>query len=244
MRPEQAATAQTGAMEDDGRDHDVEVARLRQRRGAKWNKYPDDVLPAWVADMDYPVAPAVRAALQESVDLDDHGYAAEGERDAVVDAFVDRMADRHGWDVEASRVEVMTDVLQGVLAVVDRHTDPGDGVVVQTPIYPPFVETVPESGRRRVDNPLVEDGWALDADGLDRVVDGRTRLVLLSNPHNPTGRVFTRQELGAVAQVAAQHDLEVRAIDGDGQPQTQAIAPPAPDGATGLHRVRVRVDAA
>ncbi len=204
---------QTGAVDLPDLDHvdlhHVDLERLRRQRGAKWSKYPTDVLPAWVADMDFPTAPPVRAVLQESIDLDDHGYASQTERDAVVDAFVDRMADRHGWRVEPTQVEVMTDVLQAVIAVIDRHTAPGDGVVMQTPIYPPFIEAVPETGRTRVDNPLLEGEWALDTEGLGRVVDERTRVVLLSNPHNPTGRVFTRRELDSVADVAARCDLVV-----------------------------------
>src|SRR5690606_36437248 len=116
------------------------------------------------------------------------------------------------WSVDPERVEVLADVVQGIHVAIDRFTAPGEGVVVQTPVYPPFLGALPESGRRLVENPLVWTGtrYEMDLDGL-RTALGRdgAHLLLLCHPQNPTGRVFTRAELEALADVVLAHDLVV-----------------------------------
>jgi cystathionine beta-lyase len=105
----------------------------------------------------------------------------------------------------------VTDLIQGMYSPVYAFSEPGDGIVVQTPIYPPFLDTIATTGRRLVENRLVDDGTklALDVDGLRNVVDDTTRLMMAPNPHNPTGRCFTRDELNAMAQVAIERNLIV-----------------------------------
>ncbi len=184
---------------------------MRRRRGIKWHRYPEDVLPAWVADMDFPVAPAVQQAIRQVVDQMDYGYPHRDPEHALEATFARRMADRFGWAVEAERVQPLADLVQGIAACIVAFSQPGDGVVVQTPIYPPFLAAIELTGRRRVVNPLVDDGrrFVVDAEGLARTVDAGTRLLLLCNPHNPTGRVLEREELEAVGRVAADRDLVV-----------------------------------
>jgi cystathionine beta-lyase len=121
------------------------------------------------------------------------------------------MAERFGWRVDPQRVEVLTDVVQGLYVALDRFAAPGEGVVVQTPVYPPFLHAVRDTGRRLVENPLVEGlaRFAIDLDGLRAAIDPATRVLLLCNPQNPTGRVFERGELEALAELALRHELVV-----------------------------------
>lgn len=182
--------------------------QLRSRSGAKWTFYPPDVLPAWVADMDFAVPEPVHATLQALVARQDYGYGHMSSFEELARAFAGRMRDRHGWDASVELVEPLTDVVQGIVAAISAFTEPGDGVIVQTPVYPPFLMAIEWTGRRRVENPLVDDGdgFRVDLEGLD-VAAAEARLLLLCNPHNPTGRVFTRAELEGIAAVAAEHDL-------------------------------------
>ena len=123
------------------------------------------------------------------------------------------MADRHGWDADPTHVRGVTDIISGLQIVLDLATSPGDGVVLQEPNYPPFRATVPTMGRRVVPLPLVPDGdsWSHDLDALERALreGGGAKVLLLVNPHNPTGRVFRRDELEAVAELATRHGLLV-----------------------------------
>jgi cystathionine beta-lyase len=199
---------------------DLDESVLRRRRGAKWMRYGPDVLPAWVADMDFAPAPPVARALAEQLATGDLGYAWPGEPNEVAVAFTEWASRRYGWSVQPDQVVLTVDVLQPIAALIDRCSEPGDGVVVQTPIYPPFLKAVEIAGRTLVDNPLgpASDGYPMDLDGLraslralggGRGVGGRARLVLLCNPHNPSGRVFTERELRELADLAVEHDLVV-----------------------------------
>jgi cystathionine beta-lyase len=191
---------------------DLSLEQLRARPGAKWSRHPDPVLPAWVADMDAEPAPAVRAALQRLLDAGDLGYPEERPGPVLAPVFVERMRRRFGWEIEAERVVPFTDVVQGIEVVLHLLTEPGDGVMIQTPIYPPFLTTLEVSGRRLVDHPLERTParWELDVDSLAALVEAeRPRVLLLCNPHNPTGRAFRRDELEALAAVAAENDLVV-----------------------------------
>lgn len=185
--------------------------RLRAREGGKWRRYPQDVLPAWVADMDFAVAPAVQKVITRMVERRDYGYGLTEDPQRVADAFARRMETRYGWAVDPELVQCPADVVQGMMAAVIAFSRPDDGIVVQTPIYPPFLMTVDKTGRRLVENPLVDDGrrFVVDADGLRSAIDSQTRMILLCNPHNPTGRVYEREELEAIASVALEHDLVI-----------------------------------
>jgi cystathionine beta-lyase len=186
----------------------VELERLRGLTCAKWTWFEPDVLPAWVADMDLPPAPASVAAIRALVDRGDFGYNNAAEC-RLAAAFADWQDASHGWRPAEKKVRVMCDVMQGVEVALWLQTQPGDGVVVFTPVYPPFLGTVTKSGRRIVECPLDPDGWRLDPERLSAVVDAGTKAILLCNPHNPTGRIFTREELLAIAEVAERHDLLV-----------------------------------
>jgi cystathionine beta-lyase len=188
-----------------------DLAALRARRGVKWTRYGPRVLPAWVADMDFAVAPPIRERLAGLASNSDLGYAPLPQDTGMRELFAERMARRFGWELDAERVVVITDVLQGLAASIDLLCEPGDGVVVQTPIYPPFLEIVAGSGRRLVENRLLQDAerYEIDFAALERSIDDRTRLLLLCNPHNPSGRVLSVEELDALATLACERDLIV-----------------------------------
>jgi len=190
----------------------IDVDRLRSGHGVKWGALAPDVLGAWVADMDFGTAPAVRAAITEVVERQDFGYPFWPGEDPVVAAFEERMATRHGWRPEPDRTRVFTDLIQVLQVVIEHATEPDDGVAVHVPTYPPFLASISRSGRRVVPLPVewTETGWTFPIDGLAERLAG-CRLLVLVNPHNPTGRVFTRAELAPLAAVADRLDLVVLA---------------------------------
>jgi cysteine-S-conjugate beta-lyase len=188
----------------------VAPAVKRTSRGEKWTKYPPSALPLWVADMDFPVAEPIRRALQRHVDHADLGYPVHPDPTDLPEIFCARALERYGWAVEPGQVEVITDVMQGVYVGISTLSEPGDGVVVQTPIYPPFFGAVSRTGRKLRESPLVSGAarYEIDLDALRRAAQG-ARILLLSHPHNPSGRCFGRAELAAIAEIALANDLMV-----------------------------------
>ncbi|MDP9396862.1 MAG: aminotransferase class I/II-fold pyridoxal phosphate-dependent enzyme [Actinomycetota bacterium] len=187
------------------------LAQLQTRRSAKWTAYPADVLPAWIAEMDFPLAPAVRAALTTAVERDDCGYVGASLPD-FGQAAAAYARDRLCWELDPRRVVPVSDVMVGVAELLRRVAPPGAGVVINPPVYPPFFSVVDEVGCRVVEVPLArgDDGaYALDLAGLERAFAGGARVYLLCNPHNPTGRVFAEEELREVSRLAARHDVVV-----------------------------------
>ncbi|HET6303931.1 MAG TPA: aminotransferase class I/II-fold pyridoxal phosphate-dependent enzyme, partial [Myxococcota bacterium] len=195
------------------------VEQLRARTGEKWRVYPDDVLPLWVADMDYPVAEPIRRRLHRAVELSDFGYPMHPRPTGLPELFAERAERRFGWRVDPRRVELLSDVVQGMYAAIEAWSERGQGVVVQTPIYPPFLGAVRSTGRVLVENRLVRGltGFEIDFDQLRAAISRDTRVLLLCNPHNPTGRVFRRDELERLAEIALSHDLVVVADEIHGE---------------------------
>ncbi len=187
---------------------DLDLDRLRRRRSEKWRAHPPDVLPAFVAEMDYDLAEPVLAALRGAIDLSDCGYATP---DGLGEMFARFAAARHGWTVDPGRVHLVPDVMAGVDAILRLGTEPGDGVVINTPVYPPFFEHITGGHRRVVEVPLVRaDGrHELDFAGLEAAFAAGARGYLLCNPHNPTGRVFSAADLGRIASLAEQYGVLV-----------------------------------
>ena len=184
---------------------DVSLDELRTRRSVKWRRYPEDVLPAWVAELDFPLAAPVHRALADALRRDDTGYA---NADGLPAAFASFAADRWRWQVDAERTLLVADIMSGVGELLRALTAPGDGVVVNPPVYPPFFNMVNDVGRELIEAPLGPD-WRLDLDALEAAFSAGARCYLLCSPHNPTGTVHTRGELAAVAELAARHDVLV-----------------------------------
>jgi cystathionine beta-lyase len=188
----------------------VPADQLRARSGGKWRTFPPDVLPAFVAEMDFKVAPGIQEVIQRFSDLQDYGYGQMTDFVPLFEAFSSWMSHRYGWQPDPALTHANTDVVQALVATIVAFSEPGDGVIAQTPVYPPFLRFTASSGRTVVENPLVEDGqrFVVDLEGLERVASNAT-MILLCNPHNPTGRVFERSELEGIARVAAEHNLTI-----------------------------------
>jgi cysteine-S-conjugate beta-lyase len=185
---------------------DLSLERLRRRRSGKWSRYPPDVLPAWVAEMDFPLAAPVKRALLEAIELDDCGYPAPGE---LGGAFAEFALRRHGWEVDPAAVSPSPDVVGALTATLIEIARPGERVVLNTPVYHPFFAVVEEAGCELVEVPLA--GAELDVDEVDRAFAGGARALLLCSPHNPTGSVPSRAQLEAIAESAARHGAWVLA---------------------------------
>jgi cystathionine beta-lyase len=185
------------------------------RPGEKWSM-AEGRLASWVADMDFPIAPAIVERLRHRVSLD-VGYPAWDDvgRSPLPERFAARMATRFGWSPDPARLHELSDALQGVALAIHHLTAPGDGVVLHVPAYPPFLALIRDTGRRLVEVPAVQtaSGYVWDYDELDARLagggPGRSRLWILCHPHNPTGRVFAAEELTRVAELARAHDLVV-----------------------------------
>jgi cystathionine beta-lyase len=184
------------------------LATLRRHRGRKWSTHRYDVLPAWIADMDFLPAPVIRAALRTAIDEGDLGYGPTADRSGIGEAFAAWTLLRWRWRIEPSEVMVMPDVVSGLANCIEALTAPGDSVLVQTPIYPPILSCIANSGRQIAASAI--SGDSIDFDALAQTASrSRARLMILCNPHNPTGRVFTRAELTRLASLALDHDLVV-----------------------------------
>lgn len=183
------------------------LEHLRRRTSAKWGLYPDDVLPMFVAEMDYPLAPEIAAALRAAIERSDTGYVNPSDTSAV-EAFAAFARERWGWAPAVADIRTTTDVSVAIVETLRRLAAPGDGVIITPPVYPPFFDLVPEAGARVVEVPLRTgtDGAALDLAGIDRALAAGARGVLLCNPHNPLGLVHTRDELAELARIVARHD--------------------------------------
>jgi cysteine-S-conjugate beta-lyase len=188
---------------------EFDVPFLRARRTNKWHKFEPDVLPAWVADMDFGVAPAIAEAMARLARNQEYGYAA---RDgALAAAFARRMQRRFGWEVDADCAHPIGDLVQASFSSVMAFSEPGDAVLLQLPSYPPFMAAIKDTGRRLIANHMKDDGkrWELDLDAYERAPDSKARVLIFCHPQNPTGRAFSRAELEQVAAFAIRHDLIV-----------------------------------
>ncbi|MGV9245503.1 MalY/PatB family protein [Streptomyces sp. NPDC003710] len=189
----------------------LSLEQLRKRTSMKWRTYPEDVLPLWVAEMDVPLAPAIVEALHTAIGLGDTGYPYGS---AYAEAFAEFASGRWRWDsLRVEHMAIVPDVMMGIVEVLRLITDPGDAVVVCSPVYPPFYAFVAHDARKVVEAPL----------GLDLRIDlatlqeafiqarshSRRAAFLMSNPHNPTGVVHTREELEAIAELARRYDVRV-----------------------------------
>lgn len=190
-------------------ENSADLERLRTLTGAKWQRYGPEVIPAWVADMDFPTAPAIVDALRGMVESSDFGYNGLSFDQSVPRAWVEWSSRNHGWQPDLDRVRMFSNALQPIAAALSIGTDSGDGVVLLTPSYPPFLGMIAGAGRRLIEYRLSEHGWRIDIHALRAVVDSQTRALILCNPHNPSGRSFDRDELEAVSQVAHESDLLV-----------------------------------
>lgn len=185
------------------------LAELRERSSEKWREYPADVLPLFVAETDFPLAPEIATALHRAIDVGDTGYVAS--QNPLAESYAAFARRRFDWQVDPARIRTTADVSMGIVEILRRVTQPGERVVVMPPIYPPFFDLVDEAGAEVVRVPLRDTGtsWEMDLDGIRSALDDGATAILLCNPHNPTGTVHSRDALLALAELADEYGAAV-----------------------------------
>ena len=188
-----------------------EIISRRGTNSYKWDSSTDaEVLPMWVADMDFRVAPAITETLQRRITHGIFGYTRVP--DAYYNSVIHWFKRRHGWEIQKDWMIYTSGVVPAVSAIIKALTRPGDKVLLQTPVYNCFFSSIRNNGCEVVSNPLLADGdtFRMDYDDLERkAADERVKLLLLCNPHNPAGRVWTREELMRVGEICLRHDVVV-----------------------------------
>lgn len=206
------------AVGGEGRDfyHFMNFSKLTQRRHTdsyKWDSAPsDDIIPLWVADMDFETYPGITEALQRRVAHGIFGYTRVP--DSYYDAVCRWFAAHHGWNIRREDIIYTSGVVPALSAIIKALTLPGDQVVVQGPVYNCFYSSIRNNGCEMVSNALTYDKqnrrYEIDFDDLDRKLSHeRARLLLVCNPHNPGGRVWTRNELTRLASIAQRHGVRI-----------------------------------
>lgn len=166
-----------------------------------------DVIPMWVADMDFRAAPAILKALQDEIDMGVMGYHAD--TSVANKAFADWMRNKHGWDLEPSWTRYTHGVISGYGDVIATYSAPGDGVIVFAPVYHAFYRQIVAMGREVVESQLIKrDGqFFMDLDALEASLTGREKILTFCSPHNPGGRIWKNDEIRALANFCEKHDL-------------------------------------
>ena len=201
-------------MDDRKYDFDKSVDR-RNTNSLKYDfaaerGYPEDVLPLWVADMDFPTADPVIDSLKKTSEFGIFGYSDV--KDSYYEAVIDWFADNFGWRADREWIVKTPGVVYALAMAVQAFTDPGDSILIQTPVYYPFFSVVKDNGRNLVENPLrYENGaYSIDFDDFERkIAESKVRLFCLCSPHNPVGRVWTEAELGEMGRICYEHDVIV-----------------------------------
>ena len=186
------------------------LAQLRQRQSMKWRRYPEDVLPLWVAEMDVSLAPAIVEAVSDAMRRGDTGYPGGND---YAEAMAEFAMKRWGWSFDIGQSAIVPDVMMGIVEVLKLITGPGDAVVINSPVYTPFYQFITNADRRVVEAPLGAD-YRIDFEFLEHAFGqvksaGRPAAYLLCSPHNPVGTVHTEDELVAVAELASRYDVRV-----------------------------------
>ena len=181
-----------------------------ERKGTdsiKWQRYGNEVIPLWVADMDFVSPEPIVKALHERVDHRVFGYAGPG--DELISVIKERLKRLYGWDVLAEHIVFVPGVVTGLNLAFQLFADPGDGVLVQPPVYSHFITDPVIRGRTLVDPPLIKKGgtYEIDFDAFEKTITTRTRIYVLCNPHNPVGRVFRTDELERLADICTRHNI-------------------------------------
>lgn len=189
---------------------------LTDRRGtsclkydqAKRRGYPEDILPLWIADMDFPTAPAILDALHASVSHGIFGYSQS--LDDYAQAAIDWFDSRFDWKPDKRWLVKTPGVVFALAMAIKAFTNEGDSILIQTPVYYPFYEVIENNRRTLVENPLVNKGGHYEIDFTDferKITENGVKLFILCSPHNPVGRVWTVGELKRMGEICARHDV-------------------------------------
>jgi cysteine-S-conjugate beta-lyase len=197
-------------------DHQVSapnLAELQTHRSAKWRGFSQDVLPLPVAEMDFPVAEPIRAILSEMVAKSDLGYL-----DSIPElglGFQKFAAERWGWNVDPLKVRAATDVGVAVVEILRVFTNPGDSILISSPVYHNFYTWIDETKLNKVDVPFERTGdesknpWEINWDGIEKAYASGIKAHLLCSPHNPLGRIYSKEELLRIVGLAKKHNVIV-----------------------------------
>jgi cystathionine beta-lyase len=188
---------------------DREIDR-RKSDSIKWNLYDSDILPMWVADMDFAAPPPVIQALHDRVEHGVFGYA--GDSVELRKVIVNRFADRYQWTIKPEDIIFTPGVVVGFNIAGHTVSSEGGEVLIQPPVYPPFFKTGAYAGLKIVENPLIQDEngyYGIDFADFEQKISNNTRLFLLCNPHNPVGRVFRRDELERMTEVCLRKNVVI-----------------------------------
>lgn len=183
----------------------------RHSDSAKWNAYAEDVLPLYVADMDFHAPDPVIHALREYVDRGFFGYALSAPQE-LREVIVERMARLYDWRIAPEALVFVGGVVVGYDQACHALLKAGDSLLIQTPVYPPFLSAAQWAGAESQEMELTREAdgrYTVDLDRFEQAITDRTRAFLLCNPHNPVGRVFTRRELEAFATICLRHDMNI-----------------------------------
>jgi cystathionine beta-lyase len=181
----------------------IDVATLRAGGSVKWSMYPD-AIGAFVAEMDFGTAPPIAAALHAAVDAGAFGYLPAGLSEQMSTAYAAWSAQRYGWSVDPVDVRPVADVVAGLTLAMAHFSAPGSPIALPTPAYMPFVSVPPRMGRQVIEIPLTAE-HRYDLEALDAAFRAGANLLILCNPHNPVGRVLTRDEMLAIAEIVDRH---------------------------------------
>jgi cystathionine beta-lyase len=191
------------------------VLDRRNSDSGKWNMYPADVLPLWVADMDFLAPPAVIEALKKRADQGTFGYGSMGGSAALREAIRTWAQERYQWNFAAEEIHFLPNLVSALFAWARVFGEAGDEIAMLLPNYPPFMMAASSAGRtiNRVDMIQTEAGGVLrheiDFEALEKAITPRTKMIILCNPHNPVGRMYTRAELEKLAELALKHELVI-----------------------------------
>jgi len=168
-----------------------------------------EVLPMWVADMDFATPEFIREAIIKKASEPIYGYGIRPQ--SWYDAIINRMQKRYNWQVKKNEIAFAPGVVPAFTMLIEALTNPGDKVIIQPPVYHPFFNAVTDNGRQLIENPLIEKNnrYTIDFDDLERKIDSRTKVLLLSSPHNPVGRVWTAEELEKLGTICVKHKLTI-----------------------------------
>lgn len=187
--------------------------QVHNRRGTnsvKWDAYPEDVLPLWIADMDFVSPQPVIQALEERIRHGIFGYP--GDQPSLNEAFTAWVKNRHGWEIHPDWLVLIPGVVTGFNVAAHTFANAGGSMLVQTPVYPPFLSVPENTALKLQDVELVRrrDGsYTIDMRAFEAAITPQTRMFLLCNPHNPVGRVFTKTELEQMAEICLRHNVSI-----------------------------------
>ncbi|WP_281976040.1 MalY/PatB family protein [Halobacillus litoralis] len=196
-------------------EHFNQFISRKGTRSVKWDMaeelYQDkDVLPMWVADMDFKTPEAVTNALMERVEHGIFGYTLPDR--LVKNQITEWLSKRHGWEIDPEWITYSPGVIPSLHMIIQSLTDIGDHVIIQTPVYPPFYSVIKDHGRHVVKNPLVlkDNRYEIDFDDFERKIkENGVTLFILCNPHNPVGRVWTKEELKRLSDICEKHSVKI-----------------------------------